>query len=218
MRSRVAPQIKTLKELLAFDDAIDQAVCGVSLEAPESTRLAAKGAHDPTPTPYFVLDELFDYLSFNERSHLLDVGCSTGRVLAYFLRKGFPGRATGIELDPKLAAVAQTWTARHPNLEVIQGSVLDVDLSDYTDFYLFNPFDSPILSKFIRAIEAQVKHACCVIHMSDNGDYWWYQGRDGWTEVASGEFQFYKNERGFPVRVYDYPQHYTVWRFDPTLA
>ena len=177
-----------------------------------------QGAHDPTPTPYFVLERLFAHFSFDAGSHLLDVGCSTGRVLAHFLRAGYPGHATGVELDPELAEVARAWTVPHANLQVIQGSVLDLDLSGFTDYYLFNPFDSNVLSKLIHAIEEQSAHPVTVVHMSDNGEVWWYLGRPGWSEVASGTFQDFKNGRGYPVRIYDDPQHWTVWRFDPVQA
>lgn len=208
-------QIRSLSDLLAYDDAIDRATCGRSLAAREETRLAKLGAHDPTPTPYFVLDELFAHFSFGERSHLLDVGCATGRVLAYFLHKGLPGRATGIELDPELADIAWSWTENRPNLHVLQGDVLGIDLSPFTDFYLFNPFDSQILVQFIGAVEAQVRQPITLVHMSDNGDTWWYQGRPGWTQMAEGRIQHAKNARGHLIPVYEYPQHYTVWRFEP---
>ena len=210
--------IRSEADLIASDDAVDRAVCGRSLACREKTRLAGEHAHDPTPTPYFVLEELFAHFSFSERSHLLDVGCSTGRVLAHFLRSGYPGRATGIELDPELAEAARAWTAAHPNLEALQGSVLDLDLSVFTDFYLFNPFDANVLQAFIAQIEEQVGHPCTIVHMSDNGDTWWYQGRAGWTELASGRFQDYINERGYPVTIYEDPQHFTVWRYTPSMA
>ena len=210
------PPIRTLADLLAADDARDRATCGVSLQGPEQTRLAELGAHDPTPTSYFVLEQLFAHFRFGASSHLLDVGCGTGRVLAHFLHEGCPGHATGIELDPRLAAQAHTWARHHPNLTVIQGSALEADLSPYTDFYLFNPFNPNVLQQFIEALERQVAHACTVVHMSDNGDTWRYLGRPGWTEVASGRIQHWRNERGYPIEVYEDPQHYTVWRYDPT--
>ena len=210
--------IKSEAELLAHDDAIDRAVCGMSLVCREETILADQGAHDPTPTPYFVLQGLFERFPFSKRSHLLDVGCSTGRVLAHFLREGYPGQATGIELDPELAAVAQSWTAGHAKLQVIQGSVLDLDLSPFTCFYLFNPFDSPILQQLIKRIEEQAVQPVTVVHMSDNGETWWYLGRPGWSELDSGSFQYYMNERGYPVCVYENPQHWTAWSFNPALV
>ncbi|MDO4399872.1 MAG: class I SAM-dependent methyltransferase [Coriobacteriia bacterium] len=210
--------IRTAAELFAADEAIDEAVCGIRLLDPGETRLKALRAHDPTPTPYFVLEELFKHYSFDKRTRLLDVGCGTGRVLAYFLKAGFPGKATGVELDPLLAATARFWASSHANLSVKEGSVLDLDLEAFTDFYLFNPFDWTVLQEFIAQVETQVRRPCTVVHMSDNGDSWWYMNRAGWTEVASGEFQHFTNERGYPVKVYESPQHYTVWRFEGASA
>ena len=210
--------IRTADELFARDAALDERICGLRLVNPEKTRLAALGAHDPTPTPYYVLDDLFAHFTFTLRTRLLDVGCGTGRVLAYFLKQGYPGRATGVELDPGLAYTAKVWTAGHANLRVVTGSVLDLDLGDFTDFYLFNPFDWNILQEFIAQLETQARRAITVVHMSDNGDTWWYTNRAGWTEVASGKFLNYLNERGYPVQIYETAQHYTVWRFDPKLA
>ena len=206
--------VDDVSQLLAHEAALDVAICGVELGGHGATRLRAQGAHDPTPTHYFVLDELFRHFSFKSESHLLDVGCGAGRVLAYFLYRGFPGKATGIELDPQLAALAQSWTALRENVEALQGNVLELDLSQFTDFYLFNPFDSDVLQKFIARIEAQVARPCTVVHMSDNGDTWWYMGRQGWTKLASGEILSCRNARGLCVDAYDSPQHYTVWRYD----
>lgn len=207
--------IRTVADLVAADEERDVATCGFRLLDPGQTRLAAFGAHDPTPTPYFVLEELFAHFEFDSRSRLLDVGCGTGRVLAYFLEAGFPGRAMGVELDPLLAQAAKAWASRHANLSVRQGSVLDLDLGEFTDFYLFNPFDADVLREFIAQVEMQAHRPCTVVHMSDNGDSWWYTNRAGWTELASGAIQHYRNLRGNPVKVYETPQHYTVWRFEP---
>lgn len=210
--------LRSEEDLLAYEAEIDRAVCGVSLAAPEETRYANRGAHDSTPTFYFVLEKLFGQFSFNSRSHLLDVGCGTGRVLAHFLRAGCPGTATGIELDPELAAAASSWAAYHENLAVIEGSVLDLDLSPFTDFYLFNPFDQGILQQFIEQLELQVDHPCTVVHMSDNGDTWRYTGRPGWTQVGEGRISGFTNARGRLVEVYDCPQHWSSWRYDPARA
>ncbi|MBR3258600.1 MAG: class I SAM-dependent methyltransferase [Eggerthellaceae bacterium] len=205
-------------ELAVADEALDAVVCGYGLSDPGETRFKAEGAHDPTPTPYFILAELFRHVDFDGNSHLLDVGCGTGRVLAFFLREGFPGRATGVELDPRLAAKARDWTARYANVEVLEADVLSLDLSPYSHFYLFNPFDTSVLLKFLVAVEQDARGPVTLIHMSDNGETYFYQGRPGWSEVAAGEFHRYTNRYGRSFAVYGCPQHYTIWRFDPALV
>ncbi|MBR1828453.1 MAG: class I SAM-dependent methyltransferase [Atopobiaceae bacterium] len=215
MAKKTNKPLDTIEDVLDLEAQIDLSVCGTSLAGPEKSRFKHLGAHDSTPTPYFILDELFSHYSFDRTSHLLDVGCGTGRALAHFVRAGFPGRATGIELDPILAARTQRWAKRYPNLSVIEGNVLDVDLSLYSDFYLFNPFDQGILQQFIELVEVQAMRPFTLVHMSDNGDTWRYVGRPGWTEVASGTFSNYPNEGGRKIEIYDWPQHYTVWHHEP---
>ena len=204
-----------LTDLTAWEAALDRSICGISLADDRPTRLADEGAHDATPTYHFVLDELFDQVSLDERTRLLDVGCSVGRVLAHYVWRGYPGRATGVELDPELAGIAQAWTARHPQLQVVQGNVLDLDLGAYNLFYLFNPFSPNVLQRFIEALEAQAQADAIVIHLSDNGDTWHYVGRPGWSELASGRIQHFRNARGRQVKAYDDPQHYTIWHYEP---
>ena len=79
---------------------------------------------------------------------------------------------------------------------------------------MFNPLSPGALQQFIESIEYQVEHPCTIIHMSDNGDTWHYVGREGWTELASGAISTFRNERGYKIKVYDHPQHYTIWRHE----
>ena len=80
-----------------------------------------------------------------------------GRVLAYCVDTGCPARVTGLELDPKLAREAASWASAYPNLEVRCGSVLDEQLAPYTHFYLFNPFDTAVLTRFLDRLERQAR-------------------------------------------------------------
>ena len=186
----------------------DLAAAGRSLERDERTRHADKGAHDPTATPYRVLEGLLGGLGLDEGSHLLDVGCGAGRVLAYFVSAGLPGRVTGVELDAGLAAEAAEWSARYPNVRVVAGSALDLPLAGYTHVYLFNPFDTPVLGAFLDRLEREAADPVTLVHMSDNGEWPAYLGRAGWTTLREGSFEL-PGEEG------DCPQHFTVRRYDP---
>jgi len=199
-----------VRSLNAAEAARDIECARRMLEQRGSSRFAASGAHDPTASRYFVLEKLFTYFDFNERSHLLDVGCANGRVLAYFAQEGFPGRATGVELDPELAQAAKKWTKDYPQLAVKQGDVLELDLSPYSDFYLFNPFDNHVLVRFIEKLEAEVIRPVTVCHMSDNGDNYSYMGRSAWHLVDQGWIREYEG-----ISVYSCAQHWSVWRLIP---
>ena len=165
----------------------DLAVAGRSLERDEATRHAGAGAHDPTATPHRVLEELLGDLGLTEGSHLLDVGCGAGRVLA---------------------TEAAAWSARYPNARVVAGSALDLPLAGYTHVYLFNPFDTPVLEAFLDRLEREASAPVTLVHMSDNGEWPAYLGRGGWTVLREGSFEL-SGEDG------DCPQHFTVRRFDP---
>ena len=188
----------------------DLAVCDRSLADDRATRLAAEGAHDPTATRYFVLEQLFSQLDFTEESHLLDVGCGRGRALAYFAEAKLPGCATGVELDPELAQVARRWTSSFPQLSVIEGSVLEAPLRRYTHFYLFNPFDSHVLEAFVMKLEAEARRPITLCHMSDNGENYLFFGRTSWRLQADG---WLHEHEGVPV--FNCPQHWSIWRFEP---
>ena len=187
----------------------DLAVAGSSLERAERTRHADVGAHDPTATPYAVLEDLLGGLDLGAGSHLLDVGCGAGRVLAYFVGAELPGRVTGVELDPALAAQAVAWSARYPNVRVVEGSVLDLPLAGYTHAYLFNPFDTPVLAAFLDKLECEAVGPVTLVHMSDNGEWPAYVGRARWTTLREGTFEL-PGEEG------DCPQHFTIRRLDIT--
>lgn len=189
----------------------DVAVAGRPLERAEKSRHVAEGAHDPTATPYFVLEDLLGTLELSEDSRLLDVGCGAGRVLAYFVGAGLPGRVTGVELDTRLAADAAAWSARYERVSVVAGSALDLPLAGYTHVYLFNPFDTPVLVAFLDKLEREAAGPVTLVHMSDNGEWPAYLGRDGWTVLREGTFDL-PGEKG------DCPQHATVRRFVPQRA
>ena len=172
-------------------------------------------AHEPTPTPYFILEDLFSRIHLDEDSHLLDVGCGAGRVLAYAVEAGLPGHFTGGELDPALAARAQSWTGPFDQVDVVCGSALDLPLESFTHFYLFNPFDNNVLLAFLDKLEARARRQVVLVHMSDNGENYSYMGRPGWTLQEQGEFWRYPHgdARGFAL--FGCPQHYSIWCFDP---
>lgn len=213
--SSLCLDVANKSQLLAADEQCDLAICGRSLAEPGSTRFTDAGAHDPTPTPYFILESLFPDFNLSKDSHLLDVGCATGRVLAYFAGTNQPGRATGVELDPAIAAGTASWAQRFEQLNVINASALEIPLAHYTHYYLFNPFDTNVLVEFLSKIEAEARQPITLIHASDNGETYFYAGRDGWSLLRQGEFQTYRTARGRTFAFYDCPQHFSVWRYAP---
>lgn len=211
----VAGRLDRKDALREADSRRDIAVCGRSLDGLGASRFASEGAHDPTPTPYWVLERLFPRLGLDESSHLLDVGCGAGRALAFFVEAGLLGRATGVELDPRLATIACAWSEGFANVSVRAGSALDIPLAPYSHFYLFNPFDTRILEAFVDKVESEARGPIVLAHMSDNGESYTFLGRAGWTLAEQGEFQDAPLPEGGKARFYDHPQHFSIWTFVP---
>lgn len=185
-------------------------------EVAHSAHEPARGAHEPTPTPYFILSDLLGRLGLDAGAHVLDVGCGAGRVFAYAAATGSPCRVTGVEVDAALADRAAAWTRGNDRFRVLNASALDIPLSGYTHFYLFNPFDSDVLVRFLDGIEGQVRHKVVLIHMSDNGEWLAYLGRPGWRRAGEGEYHMHPSPGGGEFPMFGCPQHYSIWEYDPS--
>lgn len=206
--------VSTREGLAAADIAIDRLIAGAPLDPGELRAPCAPGAHAPTPTPYFIARDLCAKMDLDGSSHVLDVGCGMGRMLACHAAMRLPGRVTGVELDAELAARAAAWTRAHDGLAVVSGSALDMPLSSYTHFYLFNPFDSAVLARFLDTLEREAGASVLLVHMSDNGENYAYLGRPGWKLREEGFFHEFCEGRRRSFEVYGCPQHYSIWKLE----
>ena len=217
-------------DLLEADARLDVAISGFHLTGEAGGRASAhggrtsarvahevaRGAHEPTPTPYFILFDLLGGLGLDSGAHVLDVGCGAGRVFAYAAATESPCRVTGVEVDAALSDRAAAWTRGNDRFRVLNASALDIPLSGYTHFYLFNPFDSDVLVRFLDGIEGQVRHKVVLIHMSDNGEWLAYLGRPGWRRAGEGEYHMHPSPGGGEFPMFGCPQHYSIWEYDPS--
>lgn len=74
-----------------------------------------------------------------------------------------------------------------------------------------HPFDTSVLVRFLDKLEREVRHPVTLIHLSDNGESYAYQGRPGWHLIRTGAIQTYQAPSGQCIQVYDFPQHYSIW-------
>ena len=116
---------------------------------------------------------------------------------------------------PRSPAFAASWTSSFEGVDVIEGNALEIPLAPYSHLYLFNPFDTNLLERFIMKIEQDAAREMTMVHMSDNGETYSYIGRTGWSLVREGEFHSYRTASGRSFHVYDHPQHFSIWRYDP---
>lgn len=117
------------------------------------------------PAPYSTLVAVAGHIQGHgfPLDSFVDVGCGTGRALAYLSRLGFK-RMVGIEINPDVAERAR-WNLgrikkgwkRAVDLEVLTADVLAADF-DFTGaiVYLANPFGKATMLAFSRKLKGQL--------------------------------------------------------------
>jgi SAM-dependent methyltransferase len=184
----------------------DRRIGGISLEAIKPSKFKALGAEATQSSDYRCLDRIRKQLALSPSDVLMDVGCGEGRVLTYFYLHRCKGKLLGVELDPDVAETARQRVAGCNGIEILSGNVLDHPewLEPVTVFYLFNPFNGKIFSKFIAALEKTVTHPIRLVYLFDYyGGY--LTDRPGWETLADETMQRRGGEEA----------HYSIHRYTP---
>jgi hypothetical protein len=105
------------------------------------------GAHDVVNVAYRILPYVFKD-RIKPSDVLVDVGSGKGRVLNWWLSRGYRNRMIGIELNPQVAEACRKRLRKHKNVTVITGEVCASIPEDGTLFYLFNPFSPEAMARF----------------------------------------------------------------------
>ena len=138
---------------------------GAYLGRPTGSRFDHLGAHPVAHTDYRVLRAIFRDRPI-EGEVLVDVGCGKGRVIHYWLSRGFKNRLIGIELDAEIAAQVRKRLRRFANVEIVAGSAVENLPTDGTVFFLSNPFDKKVILQFKRSIAERSSPATLLYYNS----------------------------------------------------
>ena len=185
----------------------DRRVGGISVDTRKPSRFAAEGAEATQSSDYRCLDRIFKtHVPLTKEDVLLDVGCGEGRVLTYLYLHKAKCRLMGVELDPDVTATAQKRVENCPDIQIRCANILEAKdlMQQVTVYYLFNPFNGKIFSKFIGTLEKEVPHPIRLVYLFD---YYaaYLDGRPGWTRLAGESFQRKGGEEAT----------YSIYRFDP---
>jgi hypothetical protein len=117
---------------------------------------AAAGASRVQSTDYAALTRLHrrNGIRIDPSDVLVDVGCGRGRVINWWLRRGLRNRMVGLELVPSVATATAERLRRYRNVEVVCGDAVKAIPPEGTFFYLYNPFDAPVMRRFADALLA----------------------------------------------------------------
>lgn len=125
---------------------------------------AADGASRVQSTDYAALDRLFrrNGIRMDPADVLVDVGCGRGRVINWWLSRGWTHRMVGLELVPEVADQTARRLRRHANVEIRRGDATALLPADGTFFYLYNPFDAGVMRRFADAVLARAARPSAV--------------------------------------------------------
>jgi SAM-dependent methyltransferase len=159
--SKIAEHIITTEQLGEEKLGID--TTGIDrLKTLKKTGVDISHANLYMPAPYDMLDIFFEKIALNQLKHLLDLGCGKGRALCVAASYGIP-QVMGIDFSKELITAAQ----ENINLVKKQFSKTKFKLFHNDAFYfkipktvdcifLFNPFDSLIMSGVLENIETSL--------------------------------------------------------------
>jgi SAM-dependent methyltransferase len=112
-------------------------------------RHSAVGAFGSTNSDYAALREMFEG-RIHPDDVLVDVGCSTGRVINSWLHEGHTNRIVGIEVNADVAERTRTRLGKFGNVEIVTGDAVEHLPEDGTVFYVYNPFGLDMMAAFAR--------------------------------------------------------------------
>jgi SAM-dependent methyltransferase len=143
--------------------------------------------------PPALFDELVVLAGLPEHARLLEIGPGPGKATVPLARRGF--EIVGVELGPKLAALARRNLAGFPNVEIVHAqfelwepAVADFDaVVSFTAFHWIDPAaryekTARLLRKRGALVVVETSHV-----LPDGGDPFWVEVEDDYREVIPGE-------------------------------
>lgn len=141
-----------------FEDIYFDTKLGIDTTSLKYNRERIENGNSSVPTSYNQLRAIFKKVKFSLDDVFCDVGCGTGRVICYVADTRKKVKAiVGVEINPKIAKKAEENCWSFPQVSVWQGDILNFDLSQITVFYLYNPFDTATLTKFLEKLKSPVR-------------------------------------------------------------
>lgn len=112
------------------------------------------------PADYTALWRYMRPIRLSRSDVVVDIGCGMGRVLCMFARRPI-SKCVGVECDAELAAIARqnatTLRGPHAPIEVRIGDAAEIDYSDGTVFWMFNPFGKRTLLCVLELMEQSLR-------------------------------------------------------------
>jgi tRNA A58 N-methylase Trm61 len=121
----------------------------------------ATAGTDFGPTPYRIIQAVFNRLQLQPSDQLVDFGSGRGRILCYAATYPIT-RVAGVEIGREAVEQARRNIASlrlraAREVSVVHGSAPDFDCSGGTVYYFANPFEEPLFLGVLDNIRASLK-------------------------------------------------------------
>jgi hypothetical protein len=116
------------------------------------TRFSELGAERSSNISYYALWLIFKGESIAPEDVLVDVGCGKGRMINWWLSRRLRNQIVGLEIDPEIAAHTRHRLRKYRNVTIVTGDGIENLPADGSLFFLFNPFQESVMSRFQERI------------------------------------------------------------------
>lgn len=117
----------------------------------EQMNLDPNRVYASSPSTRRFLKELFDDFKISQRDAIIDIGCGKGNAMLTMLKYPF-GKVDGVELCPKIAAIANKnfLRLRLNKCKIFTGDATQFkEYDSYNFIYFYNPFPSFVMKQVI---------------------------------------------------------------------
>jgi hypothetical protein len=125
---------------------------GEILRGDIATRFSELGAERSSNVSYCALSLIFKDEPIGPDDVLVDVGCGKGRMINWWLSRRLRNELVGLEIDPEIAAHTRHRLRKYRNVTIVTGDGIENLPADGTLFFLFNPFQKSVVSRFKERI------------------------------------------------------------------
>ncbi len=212
LKNGIKPYINEMLHMIVnyYDTFYDKKICGRSLVTTIPTRYKNLGATNSQPSHWLILKELFKNSKFTSDDKIIDIGCGQGRVIAFLIKKKFPGIIHGIEIDSEIAAICADWSKKYNQVSIFNGNAFEHEYNQYTVLFMGRPLEQPQLISFIEKLENEIDHPIMLYHNWSYHTEEYLKSRIGWRLLRS---ETYLKKYGLPL-AYS-PQKFSIFSYTP---
>lgn len=148
-----------------YEIYMDRRIGGIRLNKMLRSEYEGLGIFPVQSTNYRMLDQIIDFIYLTPQDVFVDVGCGWGRMISYLMIKKRECKYIGVEINSEAAEVARKRFEAYSKVQIITANITEYIPKNVTVFFLSNPFNANILSRFLEKISSEINHPVRLIYL-----------------------------------------------------